>query len=137
MHNQRKLLNFESWCNGGRCQKIWHWFRKWSDLKIDIIRNVDDKYCAPKLIFFNEIINWERFQFCTPAWKFDNPYNHKCLFMPLALVFPFIHCVWISFSICFLSACSFVSFFIQHYSWFYAHWDFCPKFLSNWLNQLI
>ena len=33
-HTQRKLLNFEDWCNV-EVSKIGHQFRKWSDLKID------------------------------------------------------------------------------------------------------
>ena len=45
-HTQRKLLNFENWCNG-EVSKIGHRFR--SGLKIDIIKS-----CAPKLIFYNE-----------------------------------------------------------------------------------
>ena len=35
---QRKLLNFENWCNG-EGSKIGHHFRKLSDLKIDVIKN--------------------------------------------------------------------------------------------------
>ena len=35
--SQMKLLNFENWCNG-EVSKIGHRFRKWSDLKIDIIK---------------------------------------------------------------------------------------------------
>ena len=49
-HTQRKLLYFENWVNG-EVSKIGHHIRKYSDLKIDVIKN---KKCAPKLIFFNE-----------------------------------------------------------------------------------
>ena len=43
-----KLPNFDNWSNG-ELAKIGHHFRKYTDLKIDII-----KKCAPKFIFFNE-----------------------------------------------------------------------------------
>ena len=36
-HTQRKLLNFENWCNG-EVLKIGHHFSKESDLKIDAIK---------------------------------------------------------------------------------------------------
>ena len=35
-HTQKKLLNFENWVNG------------------EVSKNVNNKKCAPKLIFFNE-----------------------------------------------------------------------------------
>ena len=79
------------------------------------------------MIFFNEIKIEKDSNFVPPAWKLDNPYNRKCLFMPLALVFPFIHYVWISFTICFLSACSFVSFFIQQLVLWLFEFAFCFK----------
>ena len=44
-HTQRKLLNFENWVNG-EVSKTGHHFRKFSDLKIDVL--------CTKLIFFNE-----------------------------------------------------------------------------------
>ena len=47
-HTQRKLLNFENWVNG-EVSKIGHHFRKLMLSKI-----VNNKKCAPKLIFFNE-----------------------------------------------------------------------------------
>jgi hypothetical protein len=40
-HTQRKLLNLEFWINGELS-------------KIDFIKNVNNKKCAPKLVFFNE-----------------------------------------------------------------------------------
>ena len=48
-----KLLNFENWVNGEE-SKIGHHFSKESELKIDVIKNVNNKKCAPKLIFFNK-----------------------------------------------------------------------------------
>ena len=36
-HTQRKLLNFENWCNG-EMSKIGYHFRNLSDLKIDVIK---------------------------------------------------------------------------------------------------
>ena len=50
-HTQRKLLNFENWCCGKL--SIGHHFGN-SDLKIDVIKNVNSKKFAPKLVFFNE-----------------------------------------------------------------------------------
>ena len=52
-HTQRKSLNFENWVNG-EVLKIGHHFSKESDLKIDAIKNVNNKKCAAKLVFFNE-----------------------------------------------------------------------------------
>ena len=37
IHTQRKLFNFENWVNG-EVLKIGHYFRKQSDLKIDVIK---------------------------------------------------------------------------------------------------
>ena len=48
-----ELLNFKKW-SSGELSKIGHHFRKYSDLKIDVIRNVNNKKCAPKLVLFNE-----------------------------------------------------------------------------------
>ena len=39
---QRKLLKFENWCNGEVIQKLM------------LSKNVNNKKCAHKLIFFNE-----------------------------------------------------------------------------------
>ena len=56
-HPQRKLLSFENWVNEEALQwelsKIGHHFRKLSDLKM-LLKNVNHKKCAPKLIFLNE-----------------------------------------------------------------------------------
>ena len=46
-HTQRKLFNLQFWING-ELSKIGHHF---SDEKI---KNVNNKKCAPKLVFFNE-----------------------------------------------------------------------------------
>ena len=45
-HTQWKLLNFEFWING-ELSKIGHHFSNLS-------KNVNNKKCAPKLVFFNE-----------------------------------------------------------------------------------
>ena len=42
-----KLLNLENW-SSGKLSKIGHHFRKLSDFKIDAIKNVNIKKCAPK-----------------------------------------------------------------------------------------
>ena len=47
------LPNVDNQSNG-ELSKIEHHFRKYSALKIDVIKNVNNKKCAPKLIFFNE-----------------------------------------------------------------------------------
>ena len=52
-HTQRKLLNFENWVSG-EVSKIGHHFSKQSYSKIDFIKNVNKKKCAPELVFFNE-----------------------------------------------------------------------------------
>ena len=61
-HAERKLLNFENWCNV-EVSKIGHHFRKYSDLKIDLINESQKtkQKNAPKLIFFNGK-KWERFR---------------------------------------------------------------------------
>ena len=41
-HTQRKLLNFENWVIG-EVSKMGHHFRKQSDSKIDVIKNVNNK----------------------------------------------------------------------------------------------
>ena len=43
-----KLPSFENWSNG-KWSKVWQHFRKYNDLKIDVI-----KKCAPKFEVFNE-----------------------------------------------------------------------------------
>ena len=53
-YTQRKLLNFENWCNG-EASKIEYLFRKSSDLKVAIIKNISNNKCAPKLVFCNEL----------------------------------------------------------------------------------
>ena len=52
-HAQRKLLNFKNWCNG-ELSKIGHYFSNKAIEKLMISKNVNNKKCAPKLIFFNE-----------------------------------------------------------------------------------
>ena len=47
-----KLLNFENW-SSGELSKIGHHFTKESYLKIDVIKNVNNKKCASKYIFFD------------------------------------------------------------------------------------
>ena len=49
-HTQRKLLNFEFWING-ELSKIGHHF---SNKELILSKNVNNKKCAPKLVFFNE-----------------------------------------------------------------------------------
>ena len=46
-------MNLESWCNG-ELSKIGHHFNNNVVLKIILSKNVKNKKCAPKLIFFNE-----------------------------------------------------------------------------------
>ena len=48
-HTQKKLLNFEFWING-ELSKIGHYF----STKKFLSKNVNNKKCAPKLVFFNE-----------------------------------------------------------------------------------
>ena len=52
-HTQRKFMNFENWCNG-ELSKIGHHFSNKGIEKLMISKNVNNKKCAPKLIFFNE-----------------------------------------------------------------------------------
>ena len=52
-HTQRKLLNFEFWING-ELSKIGHHFSNKKNLKMILSKNVNNKKCAPKLVFFNE-----------------------------------------------------------------------------------
>ena len=52
-HTQKNLLNFEN-LNSGQVSKFGHYFRKQSDSKIDVIKNVINKKCPPKFVFFNE-----------------------------------------------------------------------------------
>ena len=52
-HTQRKLLNFENWVNG-EVSKIRSHFRNKSHSILKLSKNVNNKKCAPKLIFFNE-----------------------------------------------------------------------------------
>jgi hypothetical protein len=52
-HTLRKLLNFEFWING-EVSKIGHHL---SNKKIQnkiLLKHVNNKKCAPKLVFFNE-----------------------------------------------------------------------------------
>ena len=52
-HTQRKLLNFENWCND-ELSKIGHHFSNKMIFKLMLSKNVNNKKCAPKLVFFNE-----------------------------------------------------------------------------------
>jgi hypothetical protein len=52
-HTQRKVLNFEFWING-ELSKIGHHFINKVILKLISLKNVNNKKCAPKLVFFNE-----------------------------------------------------------------------------------
>ena len=52
-HTQRKLLNFENWVSG-EVSKIGHHFRVIEKLMLS--KNVNNKKCAPKLIFINEYV---------------------------------------------------------------------------------
>jgi hypothetical protein len=47
-HTQRKLLTFEFWINGE------HHFSNKKKIKLILSKNVNNKKCAPKLVFFNE-----------------------------------------------------------------------------------
>ena len=47
-HTPRKLLNFEFWING-ELSKSNKYFQK-----LILSKNVNNKKCAPKLVFFNE-----------------------------------------------------------------------------------
>ena len=48
-----KLPNFENWSNG-ELSKIWHHFSNERLSKLILSKNVNNKKCAPKLVFFNE-----------------------------------------------------------------------------------
>ena len=50
-HRQRKLLNFENWCNV-ELSKIGHHFKV--ILELILLKNVNNKKCASTFIFFNE-----------------------------------------------------------------------------------
>ena len=52
-HTQRKLLNSENWVNG-ELSKIGHHSSNKKKYKMILSKNVNNKKCAPKLIFFNE-----------------------------------------------------------------------------------
>ena len=52
-HTQRKLLNFEFWING-ELSKIGHHFSNKVARKLIFSKNVNNKKCYPKLVFFNE-----------------------------------------------------------------------------------
>ena len=59
-HAQRKLLNFEFWING-ELSKIGHHFSNKVIYKLVLSKNVHNKKIVPKLIFFNNKKNLERF----------------------------------------------------------------------------
>ena len=46
-------MNFEDWCNG-ELSKIGYHFSNKVIYKLILSRNVNNKKCAPKLLFFNE-----------------------------------------------------------------------------------
>ena len=52
-HTQRKLLNFEFWIDG-ELSKIGHHFSNKKIIKKKLSKNVNNKKCVPKLVFFNE-----------------------------------------------------------------------------------
>ena len=52
-HTQRKLLNFEFWING-KLSKIGHYFGNKVIQRLILSKNVNNKKCASKLVFFNE-----------------------------------------------------------------------------------
>ena len=52
-HTQRKLLNFEFWING-ELSKIGHHFSDKVIYKLRLSKNINNKKCNPKLVFFNE-----------------------------------------------------------------------------------
>jgi hypothetical protein len=52
-HTQRKLLNFEFWINCELSKKGHHFSNK-KKIKKMLSENVNNKKCAPKLVFFNE-----------------------------------------------------------------------------------
>ena len=69
-HTQRKFLNFENWVNG-KVSKIGHHFRKWSDLKLMLSKNVTNKKCAPKLILFNDFFYKDSDVFWHRKWTLN------------------------------------------------------------------
>ena len=52
-HTKRKLLNFEFWING-ELSKIGHHFSNKVVSKLILSKNVNNKKCASKLVFFND-----------------------------------------------------------------------------------
>jgi hypothetical protein len=54
-HTQRKLLNFEFWIND-ELSKIGHHFSNKVIYKLILSKNVINKKCVPKLVFFNKKI---------------------------------------------------------------------------------
>ena len=46
-------MNFENWCNG-ELSKIGHHFSNKVILKMMLSKNINNKKCAPELVFFNE-----------------------------------------------------------------------------------
>ena len=52
-HNQRKLLNYEFWING-ELSNMGHHFSNKMISKLIFSRNINNRKCAPKMIFFNE-----------------------------------------------------------------------------------
>ena len=97
-HTQRKLLNFENWCNGV-VSKIGHCFRKWSYLKIDILQwkkwerfrwffilkiyfeiQIDALFDASKFNNFLWVclfLGKNLSNFVPTTWKLNNPYYHS------------------------------------------------------------
>ena len=51
-HTQSELLDFEFWING-ELSKIGHHFSNEVIQKFIISKNVNNKKCAPKLVFYN------------------------------------------------------------------------------------
>ena len=52
-HAHRKLFNFVFW-NNGELSKIGHHFSNKVIQKLILSKNVNNKKCTPKLVFFNE-----------------------------------------------------------------------------------
>ena len=52
-YTERKLFDFENWCSG-ELSKIGHHCINKVIYKLMLSKNIDNKKCAPKLIFFNE-----------------------------------------------------------------------------------
>ena len=53
-HTKRKLLNFEFWINSKLSKKIGHHFSDKIFYILVLSKNVNNKKCAPKLVFFDE-----------------------------------------------------------------------------------